>query len=742
MTNQKIYKKIKKSGVAGSLILFLIMWLLTVGVIVFSAYRFAEYVRDTKLNTEYDAASYIDRLYEEGLEAGMDTDTLYRLLETNGRDYLITDTEDNVLHVFGEDTHSPEAHPVRIALFSRQIIVYTDAEKPYVRPDAKGQLTIDFRTLRELIQANDLISFSTNRPDNLPEDDMDPLESRFRKNIHDLDARTDGLITYYTHSENGSNERFIELPFWIAFNTGSGAGRLIIKSWFSINVRDLILLGEITAALFVLVIAIMLYSLISLVRTFRRQKRIVNYFFTDPITGGNNWMWYQIKGDQLLKKWHNRSNNYAVVNLVMVNYSNYCVCHTVASGERLLSLIYAEIKKSLNKKEMCAHNTSASYAMILRYEDANELKARIAALISRLETIEPDHRFNFQAGISLIDTVLDENDKPVRRKNVNIQDEFSNAGTARASLSDSDESGIAFFDDKIVEDQRWLDRVQEKQAQAVANEEFLVYYQPKYDPRTSELRGAEALIRWQSPDFGFVAPNRFIPIFEKNGFITEIDHYMLSHVARDQRRWLDAGYKCVPVSVNVSRAHFIENDLAEQIRDIVGAANCPHELIELELTESAFFDDKKTMIETINKLKSFGFAVSMDDFGAGYSSLNSLKDMPLDVLKLDADFFRGESSDGRGEIVVSEAIRLAKSLNMRIVAEGVEVREQVDFLAGEGCDMIQGFYFAKPMPGNDFEVRMSQKTAPIAEEPISGNTESAGDTTDPENTGDTAEDKQ
>ena len=203
-----------------------------------------------------------------------------------------------------------------------------------------------------------------------------------------------------------------------------------------------------------------------------------------------------------------------------------------------------------------------------------------------------------------------------------------------------------------------------------------------------------------------------IPIFEKNGFITEIDHYMIAHVARDQKRWFDAGFQCVPVSVNVSRAHFIESDLAEQIRDLVDAEGAPHELVEIELTESAFFDDKNALITTIERLKSYGFAVSMDDFGSGYSSLNSLKDMPLDVLKLDAEFFRGESGQDRGEIVVSEAIRLAKSLNMRTVAEGVEVREQVDFLATQGCDMIQGYFYAKPMPAADYEVRMTEHVRP------------------------------
>ena len=183
---------------------------------------------------------------------------------------------------------------------------------------------------------------------------------------------------------------------------------------------------------------------------------------------------------------------------------------------------------------------------------------------------------------------------------------------------------------------------------------------------------------------------------------------MLRHVAADQKKWLDKGYNCVPVSVNVSRAHFIESDLAEQIRDMVDAAGTPHDLIEIELTESAFFDDKKALINTINRLKSYGFAVSMDDFGSGYSSLNSLKDMPLDVLKLDAEFFRGESDGDRGELVVSEAIRLGKMLNMKIVAEGVEVKEQVDFLADADCDMIQGYYFAKPMPGDEYEERLKQ----------------------------------
>ena len=184
---------------------------------------------------------------------------------------------------------------------------------------------------------------------------------------------------------------------------------------------------------------------------------------------------------------------------------------------------------------------------------------------------------------------------------------------------------------------------------------------------------------------------------------------MLSHVARDQKSWLDEGRKCVPVSVNVSRAHFAETNLAEQIKEIIDREGAPHNLIEIELTESAFFDDTKQMLKTIKKLKSYGFLVSMDDFGSGYSSLNSLKDMPLDILKLDAGFFGGDKHNERAEIVVAETLQLAKKLNMTTVAEGVDYQSQVDFLAAEGCDMIQGYFYSKPMPKEEYALKLEKK---------------------------------
>lgn len=294
------------------------------------------------------------------------------------------------------------------------------------------------------------------------------------------------------------------------------------------------------------------------------------------------------------------------------------------------------------------------------------------------------------------------------RTDVDIDQMYNYANAARTSTKCREEQRISFFNQDILSAQLWERTVEDTMETALHNEEFQVYLQPKYSPIDAKMVGAEALVRWISPEKGLIPPGRFIPIFEQNGFITQLDDYMISHVAKLQAEWTIQGKKQVPISVNVSRAHFSLEGLAEHICRLVDAYGPRHDLIELEVTESAFFDDKDILVETVKQLKAYGFHVSMDDFGAGYSSLNSLKDIPLDVLKLDGEFFRGEDDDGRGEIVVREAIQLARSLDMRVVAEGVEKKEQVDFLASQGCDMIQGYYFAKPMPVVEFVEKMER----------------------------------
>lgn len=493
----------------------------------------------------------------------------------------------------------------------------------------------------------------------------------------------------------------VDLPYWVRIDNISDSYEFIGKAYFSYNARDAILLIEILLASTLIVGVAFIVLIVFMIRSIINFRRVVRLFYTDPVTGGHNWIWFVMGGDEKLLKRKFRKYSFAVVNLVFTNYRNYCMCHSISEGEEVLIKIDKSLNRQIRNDEMCARASTDGFALLLFFVDEPTLRKRLQTMMDVLQNVDKDHNFVFQTGVDIIRPEVNSAGKIVSR-DVSIEKAYNNACTAVTVQGETDPAGVFIFDDQLLQEQRWYDTVQESQMKAVVNNEFEVYYQPKYDPKTLELKGAEALIRWNSPEHGFVSPGRFIPIFEKNGFITEIDHYMISHVAADQKMWLDMGYHPGCVSVNVSRAHFAEKDLAIQIRDMVNAAGCPHDLLEIELTESAFFDDQNAMIETIKALKSFGFKVSMDDFGAGYSSLNSLKDMPLDVLKLDAGFFRGDKAGDRGGIVVAETIKLAKRLHMKTVAEGVEEKEQVEFLASQGCDMIQGYYFAKPMPKSDY----------------------------------------
>ena len=517
-------------------------------------------------------------------------------------------------------------------------------------------------------------------------------------------------------SEDLDDKTTYTFPYWTGSRITDDGKTLFIRTEFTVTGRQIHLTYIMLISMGSIMIFMMALMLINMISSLISKNMLARSYFTDIVTHGHNLNWFDLMCDRYLCSKKNAKSRCAVLNISFANYRTLCISHSADETEKMLADVYKEISRFFGgKKGCCAHCTTSNFAAVTDASDRQALDTRLQLLITELENTSKQHNYCFHIGVAFAEIEKNSSGKPVKRVFSDVLGLYNNACTARGTLDGSNESGVAFFDEKLVEEQKWINTVNEEQDAALKNEEFLVYYQPKYDPRTNVLRGAEALIRWQSPKYGFVTPNRMIPIFEKNGFITEIDHYMITHAARDQKRWLDEGLNCVPISVNVSRAHFSESDLAEQIRDSVDKEGTPHELIEIELTESAFFDDKKAMLSTIMRLKEYGFNVSMDDFGAGYSSLNSLKDMPLDVLKLDAEFFRGDNDNGRGEIVVSEAIKLAKSLNMRTVAEGVEIKEQVDFLAGQGCDMIQGYYFSKPLPGPDFEQRIKAGVSDIGE---------------------------
>lgn len=250
--------------------------------------------------------------------------------------------------------------------------------------------------------------------------------------------------------------------------------------------------------------------------------------------------------------------------------------------------------------------------------------------------------------------------------------------------------------EKLIEEQY----IQECMDEALEKEQFQVYYQPKHDCVTEKVIGAEALVRWTHPKYGFMSPGQFIPLFERNGFITKLDSYVIRKVCEDMKEWIDAGNTPIPISVNASRRDFFEKGWLDEQLLTINANGITPGLLHMEVTESLYVENADTIIEQVKKIQGFGHMIEMDDFGSGYSSLGMLADFPLDVVKLDISFVRRIEIN---EVVIEAIINLAHKMGFKVVAEGVETEKQYKILKGLGCDYIQGYYFSKPLCKADFE---------------------------------------
>ncbi|MBQ9537396.1 MAG: EAL domain-containing protein [Desulfovibrionaceae bacterium] len=261
---------------------------------------------------------------------------------------------------------------------------------------------------------------------------------------------------------------------------------------------------------------------------------------------------------------------------------------------------------------------------------------------------------------------------------------------------------LAIYDEEIHQQQVLKQLLIENMETSLNAGHFHVYYQPKHDLKDDSIIGAEALVRWIHPELGFISPGKFIPIFEDNGFITQLDHYVWEQVCIEIRHCLDIGFSIVPISVNISRVNFENANLADEIISIVDNYKIDHSLFHIEVTESVAHGNENNIIGTLQKLHDNGFIIELDDFGSGYSSLAALTTLSLDVMKLDISVIR-KASELKNYSLVRYAILLAESMKLKSIAEGVETDDQVAALRVLGCDYIQGHYYSAAMPKEDFE---------------------------------------
>ena len=437
---------------------------------------------------------------------------------------------------------------------------------------------------------------------------------------------------------------------------------------------------------------LMLFLYVSLLQK-KYNKDLEDIVFVDKVTGGNTWNYFKkaakkfVLGDQ---------TKYAFVLFDIDKFKYINDIFGWEHGNQTLKYLSDELKKMLKKNEIFARVSHDNFVVLVENTSDDELVKRImlfAKKVARYKiTPQTPYKLTLSSGIYKIHDNMTDFDMM-----------YNKAAFAKNSIKHHPSNVYGFYDDtmrgKILRETD-LERDMHK---ALINKDFAVYLQPKYSLSNSKIAGAEALVRWIHPEKGLIPPNDFIPLFEKNGFIAKLDLYIFETVCQKIKQWINEGKPLVTVSVNISRVNFHNSNLAQILYEIASQYEIPVGFIEIEITETAVFENIDVLIDIIKDLRLMGFPVSIDDFGSGYSSLNLLKDLEVDVLKLDREFFNFTTDIERSQAVVAHVVAMAKALNIRTVSEGVETIEHVEFLKRVGCDIAQGYYFAKPMPMADFE---------------------------------------
>ena len=431
-------------------------------------------------------------------------------------------------------------------------------------------------------------------------------------------------------------------------------------------------------------------------KTERRKlnSELLKSVVVDDLTGLPTKQQHKMEATEILKEVRGK---FAYVSCDIVDFKFFNETYGYTYGNIALKSITSLLLKEMKKDELLCRTTGDHFCMMLKYKDEAELNERILNLMDKISDFPIDehggmHKAIFRCGVYLI------------RKDDDINMIRSRANMARKAISKSMVTKVYMYSKEDLAKELERKELEEELRYAVERKELLVYLQPKYDITSEKIIGAEALVRWDHPSRGMLSPGRFIPLCEENGFICIIDFYMMEEVCKRMKRWKEEGKKLIKVSINFSRLHLPDKGFVDRLVDIVKKYDLEPANIEIELTETVAYEEMDNLLEVMHKIKEAGFGLSMDDFGSGYSSLNLLREMPVDVLKLDKGFLddcAGNSST-REKRIISHVISMAKDLEISVLAEGVETVQQKEFLKESNCDMIQGYYYAKPMPAELF----------------------------------------
>lgn len=470
-----------------------------------------------------------------------------------------------------------------------------------------------------------------------------------------------------------------------------------LNDWYLLTVVPVSIVNkQLTRVIWNTIILIILLAVIftALVRFIlqqqkKRQEELMTLAYVDPVTGGYTFAKFQQIFEETVRD--NPNEKFALLSLDLNKFKMINDLYGYDEGDKIIRNMDTIWRKIFRLHESCGHRTADRFVVLLTYENQEELEQRIRDYRKQLqETAAGRYKLSLRIGIYMLEN-LDESFSTI----------FNRAMMAFSEAKSMGNHFFAFYNPNMEEQLVWEKYVEDYFASAMRKREFVVYYQAKINAETGKISGAEALVRWVRPDGTIIPPSRFIPVLENNGTIAELDRYMFREVCLRQKAWLEEGKPIVPVSVNLSRVQLAERNFVDTYAEILEATGLPSQYISLEFTESAMFDNEEILRDTVNKLHALGIKVLIDDFGVGYSSMMTLKVIPVDILKMDKSFI-DSIGDERGNKIVVGMIEFALSLGMSVTAEGVENDQQYKFLRSHRCDDIQGYFFSKPVPAGEY----------------------------------------
>lgn len=456
------------------------------------------------------------------------------------------------------------------------------------------------------------------------------------------------------------------------------------------NVKQAFYSLQVIMSAIVAAFACIVFGISATTTFYARKNKMLQ--FTDPLTGSINQERLAIDGLRTLAS----GKPYAIVyfNYLRFKYINERVGTTVSNS--LIKDTYDFLQSRLEDDELISHIYADRYILVIRNNGREKVEERLKLICNHLiQRLSARYEVNETVSLGVYFTTGDDKDFNIICDRARIAQESIKGGYQAVN--------IGYFDEQMYIDEIEKMSIEQNAEFALKEGQFVVHYQPKWSLEKQCFIGSEALVRWNNPSSALVSPGIFIPIFEKNGFITKLDLYVFERVCQDMRKSINRGYKVMPVSVNLSRIHLLQPNFLNDFIAIREKYEIPAHLIEYELTESTVLSNAGTLKAVIEKIHHSGCLCSIDDFGSGYSSLNMLNNFQFDLVKLDRSlFYSTVGFNDRSRLVVNSIVALAHQLGMKVVAEGVESEEQIAYLSSIGCDAIQSFYFSKPLPYDQY----------------------------------------